>query len=173
VSEAGDILVRASVWVALIGYLAGAIDACAPGLWGAVGSRRARLLWTAGLAVFLVHIVSAFHVFYDWNHAVALRETARQTAEMVGRETGVGLWVNYLFTAVWTLDAALWWAAPERHRDRRGWQVAAIHTFMFFIVFNGTVVFGKGPVRIFGLLVTLVLLASLAVRAVNHRGSRA
>ena len=37
-----------------------------------------------------MHVISAFHVHYQWSHAIALRETARETAEVIGREAGGG-----------------------------------------------------------------------------------
>lgn len=168
-SGAGELLVRASVWLALIGYLAGALDACAPGLWGPRGSRIARVGWTVGLAAFLVHVASAFHVHYAWSHHVALQETARQTAESTGSATGFGLYLNYLFTLVWGLDVAWSWSAREPQRRRRAWVVAAIHGFMFFMVLNGSVVFGSGFVRVLGGLICLTLFAAWGAMRLRRR----
>ena len=156
-----ELLVRASVWLALVGYLAGALHACAPRR-GAGWSRAARVAWTLGCVAFLVHVVSAFHVYFEWSHTIALEETTRQTAALTGRDTGAGLYLNYLFTALWTLDVAWWWRGGlEAYRARPAALAVALHGFLFFMVFNGTVVFGDGPVRWLGVGITLLLAAAL------------
>lgn len=156
-------LVHASVWIALLAYLAGPLAACL-GRTDLVWQRRARAVYTFGCAAFLVHVASAFHVFYDWSHAVALRETARQTLEVTGVDSGTGLYFNYVFTVLWIVDAA-WWhiAGLERFRDRPMQVTAALHGFFVFMAFNGTVVFEHGAVRWMGALGTLTLVAALAV----------
>jgi hypothetical protein len=120
----------------------------------------ARLLWTAGCFVFLLHVAAAFHFFHHWSHADAYRDTARQTADLVGTPTGWGLYLNYVFTAVWAVDVAWWWARGTdayRHRPRR--VRFTLDAFMAFMAFNATVVFGHGPTRWVGAAVTLLLVA--------------
>src|SRR5262245_6539359 len=78
----------------------------------------ARRLWTAAIVLMILHAVLAFHVVYGWRHATAVIETARQTAAVTGLEWGGGIFVNYVFLAAWTIDAAWWWIAPRAYVRR-------------------------------------------------------
>ena len=100
--------------------------------------RQSRLASTFGLFVYLVHVCLAFEYFYNWSHSIALRETERQTSELFGVAWGGGLYLNYLFTALWAGDCAASWLVhdwPRRRRTR-----LAIHAFLAFIVVNATLV---------------------------------
>ena len=145
----GELLTKLTVWLALSGYAAGAaILLLAQNLprWSA----RARLAWTFGCAFFLGHVVCAFAFFHGWSHDAAYRETARQTAEMTGVRWGGGLFLNYLFAAGWLADV-LWWRVSPAGFARRSQRLTSVwRGFFFFMVFNGTIVFGKGPVRWLG-----------------------
>lgn len=155
-----EIVARGSVWLALAAYPAG------PLAIGGVPAEREpllRSLWTAGAAAFLVHAATSFAVFYDGSHAVALVETARQTAEMTGRSTAVGLWLNYLFATLWLADAAEWQIAPERRRRRPPWLDRSLHAFLLFMIVNGAVVFVEGPRRLLGVLLTGAAIAAWLV----------
>jgi hypothetical protein len=155
-------VVRASVWLAML---------CCPA--GPAGRRwrpeLCRAIWTLGCVAFLVHVASSFAVHYGWSHTIALRETARQTAEMVGRPVGAGLYVNYLFAALWVLDAAWWWCDRRAHRERRAWVDLALHSLFLFILFNGGVVFARGPARWIGAAATI---AGVAALVGAHAGER-
>lgn len=151
----GEWLTRFTIWVALFGYaLSVGISLSRP-----ERSRPwARRLWTLGLAFFLVHVAAAFHAFYGWSHAVGFAETARQTRDLTGVESGYGLYLNYLFTIVWLVDAVYWWAAGlERYATRPTWITASVHGFFLFMIVNGAVVFVHGHARWLG----LALLAGL------------
>ena len=149
----GEWIVRGSVWLALLCYPAGPLGIA---LATVARQRVARLVWTLGCVAFLVHVVSSFDVFYGWSHATALRETARQVAELTGRPNGAGLYLNYLFTIVWVVDAVWWWRDASRY-VRRSWIVTLlVHGFFLFMIFNGTVVFEDGATRVLGLGVTSV-----------------
>lgn len=153
---AGEMIVKVSIWLSLSCFLAGPLAALVGrGNWR--WQAMARAIWTLGCVVFLVHVASAFHVAYDWSHAVALRETARETAAVTGRETGVGLYLNYLFTLLWVLDAAWWWRGMAAYRDRPAWITASLHGFFLFMAFNATVVFETGPIRWLSLAACLAL----------------
>lgn len=126
----------------------------------AAGDRRrhlARALWSAGVVVYLAHVAAAFHLVHGWSHQAALVETARQTRELFGIESGFGLWFNYLFTVVWLADAAWWWIDEPGYRDRSAWVSGAVHGFIGFMFFNGAVVFARGPSRWIGLAATVLL----------------
>ncbi|HEV3470375.1 MAG TPA: hypothetical protein VG148_13700 [Pyrinomonadaceae bacterium] len=142
-------LTKITVWLALTGYAAGA--AClllarrSPSR-----ARAARAAWTFGCAWFLAHVLCAFAFHYGWSHATAFAETARQTREVTGADFGGGVFVSYAFTLAWVADAAWWWLDEAGHRRRPRLLTYAWHGFFFFIVFNGTVIFGHGPARWLG-----------------------
>mgnify|MGYP003330305232 CR=1 FL=1 len=117
-SETGRIL---TIWLAR-----GAVALYAAALW-----TRSKKLWTFGFAVYLLHGIFAFSYFYQWSHAVAVRETARQTRELFGVDWAGGIYLNYLFTIAWAADCAL--SGPYR------WQWA-VRWFLAFMVLNASVV---------------------------------
>jgi hypothetical protein len=152
----GEFLTRLTIWVALCAYAVGAgtlLLARGRPQWVA----RARCIWTLGCAFFLAHVFCAFSFYHQWSHAAAYRETARQTAEMTGLHWGGGIFLNYAFAAAWLADVLWWWLAPADF-VRRSPRISRVwHGFFFFMVFNGTVVFGNGPVRWLGGLICIAL----------------
>lgn len=169
----GDLLTRVTIWLALLGYMAGPAAALL-GRDRERWQRVARTLYSLGLAAFLVHVVAAFHFFYRWSHAVALAETARETAAVTGVASGTGLYLNYVFTLLWIADVLWWWKVGARDFPRRApWIGGVLHGFFLFMAFNATVVFEQGSVRWAGLAGT-VLLAVIFLRACSlaARGPR-
>ncbi len=128
----------------------------------------ARVSWTAAIALTLIHVGLAFHFVYGWNHEAAVAATARQAATRVGWSWRGGIYVNYLFLALWFADVCWWWAAPASHASRSiRIEVARLAGFLFMFV-NAAIVFASGPGRWAGIAsVAVVLLASPA------RGRRA
>jgi hypothetical protein len=148
----GELLTRLTIWLALSAYAIGAtmlLLARRQQQWHA----RARWPWTFGCTFFLAHVICAFAYYHDWSHAAAYRETARQTAELTGFHWGGGLFFNYLFALAWLIDVLWWWLAPASFARRSPRAACIWHGFFFFMVFNGTIVFGHGPVRWFGALI--------------------
>jgi hypothetical protein len=119
--------------------------------------RVARTTWTAGCALYLAHVWSAFEYKHHWSHASAVAETARQTGELFGLYWGGGVWFNYLFTLVWLGDAAWWWMDASSYRQRSVWIASAVHGYLAFMFFQGAVVFAHGPVRWLSAAVCIVL----------------
>jgi hypothetical protein len=150
----GEALTVDSARVALVLYVAALVAML--GRRGG-GGMAGRALWTAGMLVYLVHVCAAFHVVHGWSHGAAVAETARQTRALFGVDTGVGIWFNYLFTAVWAADAAWWWLDPGGYHRRPAAATGAVHAFMAFMFFNGAVVFASGPSRWIGLAATALL----------------
>ena len=148
----GELLTKLSIWLAVVAYGFGAgLQLCAHGRprW----LDGARWAWTAGCGLFLAHVFCAFGYYHHWSHAAAYRETARQTAALTGWRWGGGLYFNYVFAAAWLADVLCWWLAPASFiRHSRGLS-ALWRGFFFFMVFNGTLVFGHGPVRWLGVIV--------------------
>lgn len=162
------LVLRISIWIALVAWLAGPAAALV-GRRHAGWQRLARRLWTLGCAAFLVHVAAAFHFVHGWSHAAAHAATARDTAAVTGFDSGAGLWLNYLFTALWLGDAVAWWRLGTGGYRRRSaaWTIA-VYGFMAFLAFNATVVFEQGWVRVGGVLGSL-LLATLVVLRLRHR----
>jgi hypothetical protein len=132
----------------------------------------ARAFWTAGATLAIIHVALAFHVHHAWSHDSAFTETARQTRELLGVTFGGGVFVNYAFLAVWLADAAWWWLAPAKYAGRPRALDSAVRAFLLFIFFNGAIVFGKGPVRVAG-LVSLAVLAAAWWRGAERAPERA
>jgi hypothetical protein len=147
----GVALTKWTIWVALLGYAAGAFGLLL-GRRQPKALRLARIAWTAGCLAYLGHVYSAFHFYHGWSHASAFEETARQTRETVGWEVGEGLFVSYFFTLVWLADVIWWWQTGAENYWRRPKALTiALHAFFFFVVFNATVVFESGAARWLGL----------------------
>ena len=119
--------------------------------------RMARLAWTAACLLYLAHAGFAFHFYHGWSHSAAYQETSRRTAQLLGAGWGGGLYVNYVFTVVWVVDAIWWWQGLDIYRRRPRWIQTSIHTFFAFMFFNATVVFGIGPVRWLGVVAAATL----------------
>lgn len=126
-----------------------------------LAERWARALWTAAFALVLVHVVLAFHLIYAWDHEAAVVATVRQTADRIGSGWRAGIYVNYVFLALWLADVCWWWLAPASRASRsRGLEAMRFAVFVFMF-FNAAVVFASPEGRIVGLAaMTVVLLAS-------------
>lgn len=117
---------------------------------------HAKFWWTAAWLGYLIHVALAFDYVHNWSHAHAFEHTR----EVGG--VGEGIYVNYLFTLLWTADVLWWWLAPAAYAGRSPWLDRLLHGFMLFVIFNATVVFASGFSRWGGvaLLVWLALLAA-------------
>ena len=146
-------ITRGSIWLAMIFWTAGILTTVP----------RSRSWWTCGLGAYLVHVAFAYAAFYEWSHRVAWEETARQTEELTGWSSGVGLVFNWILLGVLALDVWAQWARGQRVLGR------TIDWIVLFFIFNGAVVFGTGPVRWFG--GALLLGVGLSVLVRKSRGS--
>ena len=127
--------------------------------------RLARGAWTSGIALALLHVVLAFELVYAWDHGVAVAATARQTADLVGWEWMGGIYINYLFLALWFTDVCWWWAAPMSHASRPVRLETARLALFTFMFFNGAVVFATPVTRVIGIAaVTAALIGSPVLR---------
>ncbi len=163
----GDDRVRCTIRLALLYYglaaaLMLALDSSA---WQAASAiRLSRWLWSLALVAYLVHVGLAFHYYHHWSHADAYARTDRIT------NFGPGIYVSYLFTLLWTLDVAWWWLAPVRYTQRRPWLGWLLHSFLAFVIFNGSVTFAAGAVSWVSLGMFLVL-AGLLLRRLLRRSA--
>jgi hypothetical protein len=161
--EIGDGFVRGTIWLSLLAWAGGEWARCSRGGPAAAG----RSAWTVGALAAIAHSAAAFHFRHGWSHKAALVETARQTAAVTGLDWGGGLYVNYLFLAVWTADAAWWWLRPETFDRRPRALDRVVRAFLLFMFLNGAVVFARGP------MVAVGAAAVLAVLAAWYRGRNA
>jgi len=152
----GELFTRILIWIALLCYGMAAVMLMV---------RRqhlrsiARWCWTLGLLAYLGHVAAAFHHYYQWSHEIGIEETARQTRELTGFDSGSGLYLNYLFTIVWVADTAYWWVVGLSNYSKRSrWIGWIFHGFFVFMIVNGAVVFAQGPVRWIGTAILLLLL---------------
>ncbi len=154
--EIGDAFVRGTIGLSLLAWVAGEWARSLG--WGRKpAGRRA---WAVGALAALAHAATAFHFRHGWSQRAALAETARQTAALTGLDWGGGLYVNYLFLAVWTADAGWWWRSPETFDHRPQALDRAVRAFLLFMFLNGAVVFAKGPIRAVGAAAVLAVLAA-------------
>ena len=123
-----------------------------------------RPLWTAACFAFVCHVISAFHFTHRWNHQDAIQKTAKQTQELLGWAFGEGLYFSYMFLFLWVADVFCWWRNPDHYESRPAWLSFAVHGYLFFIAFNGAVIFESGVTRIGGILATIVFTAILLKR---------
>ena len=145
-----DWLVRGTAWLALVFYVAGEIT-------GVRGKTFVRVwLTTLGCAALLIHIACAFQYRHNWSESAAYADTARQTAAVTGFNWGGGIYINYLFAAVWVAEVMRSWVRPATGPG--GW-ILFTRAFFLFMFFNAAVVFVMGPIRWFGLLCCLALLS--------------
>ena len=134
---------------------------------------RAFRLCSAGGAVLMpIHIAAAFGARHGWSHAAAVADTARQTRALTGLDWGGGVWVNYLFAALWLADAA-WAALAPAAYDRRPRRLEyTVGASLGFIAFNGAVVFAAGPTRWVGLAACGGIAATWFLARRRDRGGR-
>lgn len=147
-----ELLTRWTVRVAMAWYVAALALRGGTPAWS-------RLAWTAGFLTYLGHVACAFGFYHHWCHTEAYTHTARQTAAVVGLDWGAGLYVNYVFTAVWCADVCWWWLSPTSYRVRPRRLEWVVQGFLAFIAFNATVVFATGFSRWFGIAACVLLLA--------------
>jgi hypothetical protein len=130
----------ASIWIALGLFAlaeAGRTRLASPGgparwAWGA---------WTAGGVLVVVHVLVALDLRYNWDHALAVSETARRSAEVYGSTWRGGVYVNYLFVLVWFGESWRWRRAQQRDRRLSPAVTWALRGFFLLIIANAAIVF--------------------------------
>lgn len=146
----GETITRNTVRLSLTWYLAALLLMLGsqPADWSAYTQRGIimRWCWTWAMLSFLVHLAMAFHYYHHWSHADAFERTRQVSG------TGEGIYVSYLFTCLWIADVLWWWLNPLSYSNRPAAIGRTLHTFMLFIVFNGTVIYETGMIRWAGLL---------------------
>ena len=145
-----------TIWLSLLLFCAGEAGRWTGGERGRTPAKWAWWAYAAGAALCVVHIVVAMAVAHGWSHASAVEATARQTAAVYGLDWGGGVFVNYLFVAVWLLEAWRWRSrGPGRRVDAITW---AARILFLIVIVNGAVVFASSARRIAGAAIVAVLL---------------
>lgn len=140
-----DVL-KTTIWLSVLAWAASEV------LRRADADRRdaARALFTAGALLLVGHTAIAFQMQHGWSHDAAFIATARRSEQLTGLAWGSGLYLNYLFIAVWVFESAWWWLTARGYLHRaRAFDVAMFAFFVFMFV-NGAVVFASGRMRIAG-----------------------
>ena len=138
--------------------------------WAAGETLRARVWWTTGAVLALIHSAAAFGVYYHWSHETARLATTEQTAALTGIRFSGGIYVNYAFLAVWLADAAWWWMSPRGYERRAPIVSMLVRGFIFFIIVNGAVVFADGWARVVGIVAASAVVLSWLQKPWWRRG---
>jgi hypothetical protein len=99
--------------------------------------KAARWLYTLACLLCIFHVAIAYHVGHGWSHRAAFEHTQRISG------FGPGIYVNYLFVAIWVADAMWAWIALDNYLSRPAWVNWLVIGFMGFIVLNAAIIFGK------------------------------
>lgn len=113
-----------------------------------------------GALLLVIHIVLAMAVRHGWSHAAAIASTASQTKAVFGIDWGGGLYVNYVFVAVWTAELLWWRLAPSRYELRRPALMWVSRVFYLIVIANAAVIFAAGWRRILGAAIVAALLVA-------------
>ena len=144
-------LIPITIYASLLCYV------LAAGCW--VSKHRGqsyRGIWTAGCLLMWAHAISAFHFYHNWSHQHAVELTAKETELIIGVAMGEGIWFSYGLLVLWLIDVVWCWVKREP-TIAQAWFTAMVHAYAFFILFNGTVIFEEGTVRLGGVIGTIWL----------------
>lgn len=155
--DPGQFLTRSTIWITIVSYALGVGLFALPERISWRDSAT-RALWTTAAVALTAHFAFAFEFYHGWSHGAAYRDTARQTAEVVGLEWGGGLFINYALLVAWIADIGWWWrSGVSSYRERSMLLLSSWHAFLILIIFNATVVFEEGFVRWLGLTLSIGL----------------
>lgn len=152
------LLVRVSVWLAMLAWFGGAWFR-ATSLAGSQqpassGERAYHWLWLfSGLATW-VHVLASYGFVHGWDHQAVLRQTAEESFQVTGLRADWGVYVNFLYAAVLTIYSSVMVIRGRRLERVDVW----VFGFTAFIVFNATIVFKGGWLRVLASVATLVVI---------------
>ena len=124
-------------------------------------SRMTRVVATLGLLLLIEHVLIAMSLAHGWSHKAAFEHTERVSG------FGFGIWVNYAFILLWTIDVAWQWLHIRSYRRRPRWLAIGVQAFYAFIMFNATVIYGTIHTRWVGVGMFLILGSVLYERCRN------
>jgi len=154
-------LTKASIWLVVICY--------GVTLWrlpSDCGTLVVKAAWLIGLAAYVAHVLLAFATYYEWSWAIAWKATADDAERLTGVRAGWGLWLNIVFGLVWAVLARDRLTTGKRHGFAGGGRIPkgvrlSLHTFLFFMVIQGGLIFAPPAARYF----TSAVLVCVALRA--------
>jgi len=153
------LLVRVSVWLAMLTWFAGAwfrvTSRSIPLQAATVGERAYHWLWLLSGFATWVHVLASYGFVHGWDHQAVLRQTAQESFEVTGLRADWGVYVNFLYATVLTLYSGAMVIGGRRLERLDVW----VYGFTAFIVFNATVVFKGGWLRWLAGLATSIVLA--------------
>jgi hypothetical protein len=151
------LLVRVSVWLAMLMWFAGAwfraTSSAVPNQLATPGERAYHWLWLwSGLATW-VHVLASYGFVHGWDHQAVLRQTAEESFQVTGIRADWGVYVNFLYATVLSIYSVVMVGLGRRVRGVDGW----VYGFTAFIVFNATVVFKGGWLRLLAGMASLTV----------------
>lgn len=165
----------ATIWIALALFAVGELAFRTPrSLPPAARSpiRRlqpvARSLFFLGALLCAIHMLIAMAAVHGWSHAAAIAATAGQTEAVFGVRSGSGIYVNYLFVAVWIVDAIARLRAVGSVARRPRALVWTLRAFYFVIIVNAAVIFAAPERRWLGGIVIVTLVIAWFPRSRAH-----
>ncbi|WP_372721454.1 hypothetical protein [Novipirellula sp.] len=139
-----DFFICVPVWLALVGWFVGSF-ARGRGVQDSGGMRDTvyGYAWLLGSLMIVLHILASYGLAYSWSHAAAIEATADESERVTGIRAGWGVYVNFLFAAVW-----MGYSIAMTTRKRR-WPAVdhAVFWFTAAIIVSATIVFEAGAVR--------------------------
>jgi len=142
-----------TIWVALALFAVGEIGKARGAAW-------AWPAWLAGVLLTGLHIGMAMASVHGWNHAAAVAATARVTRETFGLDWGGGVYVNYVFVAVWAAETMWWGVSPASYARQPTGLRWTLRVFYLVVIVNAAIVFAVGWRRWLGAGIVATLLWS-------------
>ena len=150
-----------TIWIALALFVAGEFEPRTSRSLQPV----ARCLFLLGALICVAHIVLTMSHVHGWSHAAAMDTTAAQTNAIYGVRWGGGVYVNYVFAAVWIADAVQRLVAPASFARRSRALVWTLRAFYFVIIVNAAVIFAAPGRRWLGMVICVSLAIAWAGKA--------
>lgn len=154
-------MVNLTIWISLVFY-ASAVAVSFLVTDGMKQLKIYRILWSLGCIFALIHVFCAFQFIHDWNHQIAVKHTIIETERVTGLRFEYGIYFNYLFLLVWTIDCI---KLHNAHSNRKIGATHSlwsrfVHIYMLLIIISATIIFEEGFIRYIS-FISLALLALL------------
>ena len=153
-------MVNLTIWISLVFY-ASAVAVSFLIIDDRKRQKTYRILWCLGCIFALFHVLFAFHFVHHWDHQAAVKHTMIETKRVTGVRFEYGIYFNYLFLLVWTIDCLQSDAFPLELRGSLGVRSIRswfVHLYMLLIIVSATIVFEDGLIRYISLVVLTLLI---------------